>query len=124
MDSLFSRGGEGPDGGPDPTVSIDPILDRRLELQRWEIRAAQWRAWALAEAVFGREAQVHLTSKGGPKAFRGLLTLTVPFSDLPRHREREAIFMACAGQDPVLSTMPLIYVFQPSMVNSGPERQP
>lgn len=124
MDSLFSKGGDGPDGGPEPTVSIDPILDRRLELQRWEVRAAQWRAWSLAEAIFGGEVQVFLTSKGGPKTFRGLLTLSVPFSDLPRHKEREAIFMACAGRDPVLSAMPLIYVFQPLVVEGGAGSQP
>lgn len=119
MDSLFSKSGHGPVGGPDPTVSIDPLLDRRLETRTWELRAAQWRAWALAEAIFGEAVQVHLASRGGPRTFRGLLTLTVPFSNLRQHREREAMFMACADQDPLLGSLPFIYVFQPGDVGAG-----
>jgi hypothetical protein len=44
---------------------------------------------------------------------RGVLVLSVPFSDLERHRVREGRFMAAAAADPVLGRVPLLYVFGP-----------
>ncbi len=42
---------------------------------------------------------------------RGLLVLGVPFRDIETHRVREARFMAAAHADPILSQVPLVYVF-------------
>jgi hypothetical protein len=44
---------------------------------------------------------------------RGLLRLDVPFDDLDVHRDREARFMAAVSTDPLLSTVPLVYVIGP-----------
>ncbi len=94
---------------------LDPIVAQAHERERWEARAAQWRARALAEAVFGgprgADVEAHLAGRapGGP--FRGLLHLRVPFDGLASHRQREAAFLTLAAQDPVLSRVPLLYVF-------------
>ncbi len=45
---------------------------------------------------------------------RGLLRLEVPFDDLEVHRAREARFMAAVSMDPLLSTVPLVYVIGPN----------
>ena len=54
---------------------------------------------------------MHAVRPVGPA--RGLLVLSVPFEDLERHRELEARFLAAAGADPVLTQVPLVYVFGP-----------
>lgn len=90
---------------------VDPALDRVQGRRRWEARTAQWRARALAEAVFGGEVEARLAGHGGGHAFRGLLHLDVPFAGLERHREGEARFLAAAARDPVLSGVPFVYVF-------------
>jgi len=119
MDEMFSPKRRGPEGGPEPTASLDPTVDLRLERRPWEIRTAQWQAWVLAEAAFGPEVQVRLGGLGGPKTYRGLLTVRVPFPSLPAHREREALFMSWVDTDPVLSRLPLIYVFEPWKTRSA-----
>ena len=94
---------------------LDPTVAQDHERERWEARAAQWRARALAEAVFGgprgSEVEANLTGHGSGGPFRGLLHLRVPFDGLASHRQREAAFLMLAAQDPVLSRVPLLYVF-------------
>jgi hypothetical protein len=97
-------------------VSLDPILQRRLERSPWEVRSAQWRAWALAEAAFGGRVRTHLAGKAGYASFRGLLTVVVPFRDLDDHRYRESLFLAWVSRDPVLARVPLVFVFEPDPV--------
>ena len=100
--------------GPEATEHFDPTLDRRTSRRSWEVRSAQWRAWELAEAAFGEAVCVALAGGGEYQSLRGLLTLQVPFRDLPDHRRRESLFLAWAGRDPVLSRVPLIFVFEPT----------
>jgi hypothetical protein len=113
MDDFFSPRSEGPEGGPESLVFLDPTVDLRVERRPWQLRSAQWRAWELAQAVFGGEVQVLLGGSGGPSTFRGMLTLRVPFPGLPVHKERERQFMSLAANDPLLCALPLIYVFEP-----------
>jgi hypothetical protein len=120
MDELFSPRSNGPDGASEPTASLDPLLDLRIERRPWEVRAAQWRAWRLAELAFGPGVTVRLGGSGGPKWFRGLLTVDVPFRDIHDHRERESIFLSWVARDPILVRVPFIYVFQPSTVRPDP----
>jgi len=115
-DFLFPRPPEHPDD-PEGIVSLDPLLERRLERDPWKVRSAQWRAWALAEIAFGGAVRVGLTGRGGYETFRGLLNLTVPFRGLEDHRDREALFLAWAQRDPVLSRVPLVFVFEPEPVS-------
>lgn len=42
---------------------------------------------------------------------RGLMRLDVPFDDLPAHEARQERFMAAAASDPILATVPLVYIF-------------
>ena len=91
------------------------LFDRRLEEdwaeRRWSARAAQWRALALASAVFGEGVSARLADGLLDGPFRGLLHLDVPFDGIARHRELEARFTAAAGIDPVLARIPMVYVF-------------
>jgi hypothetical protein len=82
---------------------------------RWEVRAAQWRARAIAEAVFGRVGESSLVSIRPRGQLRGLLRLEVPFDDLGAHQEREARFVAAVEADPVLSRVPLVFVVMPGL---------
>jgi len=88
----------------------------------WRVRAAEYQARALAELVFGDDVPTHLT--GGPAAlvpgaegdaggFQGMVSLDVPFVDLDVHRHRERLFRAWAARDPLLSRLPLVFVFRP-----------
>ena len=83
---------------------------------RWEVRAAQWRAREIAQLVFGGVSDMGLTGIRGRGEVRGLLRLDVPFDDLCKHHDRETRFMAAVLTDPVLSAVPLLYVI-------GPEKQ-
>jgi hypothetical protein len=116
MDELLPKQPSGSTGLPQNIEHLDPFLEQRVEQRPWEVRSAQWRAWALAEAVFGEGVEVRLSGRGSYHGLRGLLTLTVPFSTLGEHRHREAIFLAWAGADPVLAQVPLIFVFEPAPV--------
>jgi len=80
--------------------------------ERWRIRAAQWQAAALAQAIFGAEVEVSLDRYPGRGGFHGLLHLRVPFLGMDRHLELEREFCVVAGGDPVLSAIPLLFVFQ------------
>ena len=116
MDEIFHRppSGSVPEG--ETTDHVDPFLARRVESKPWELRSAQWRAWALAEASFGKNVRVSLVGRPGHRNFRGLLYLSVPFRDLEDHKWREALFLSWAGQDPVLTRVPLVFVFEPDPV--------
>ena len=116
MDDLFRmRPGGGP-SEPEATERIDPFLARRVESRPWELRAAQWRAWTLAEMAFGADVSVRLVGSPGHPAFRGLLHLSVPFRDLSDHDSRQGMFLRWAGEDPVLGRVPLVFVFEPDPV--------
>ena len=86
------------------------LAERRA---RWQVRAAQWRAREIAEAVFGEVAASSLLNLRPTGALRGLLALEVPFESLDAHRERESTFLAAVETDPILTRVPLVYVFAP-----------
>ena len=83
---------------------------------RWEVRAAQWRAREIAEAIFGRVSSTSLLGMRAEGGLRGLLRMDVPFDDLGLHRAREARFLSAAGTDPILSRVGLVYVLGPESV--------
>jgi hypothetical protein len=103
------------DGDHEPMATVDPTLARVHERDRWEARAAQWRARALAEAVFGGEVDARLSGHTTQGPFRGLLHLRVPFTGLAEHRAREAAFTDAAARDPVLARVWFLYVFGPAL---------
>lgn len=113
MDELFPKAAGLPPDGAEGMEHLDPLLERRLDRKPWEVRSAQWRAWSLADAAFGVGVQVHLSGRTGYQGIRGLLTITVPFQDLSEHRSRESLFLSWASRDPILTRVPLIFVFQP-----------
>jgi len=114
MDELLNpaRGGHPTD--PETRESIDPFLARRVETKPWELRAAQWRAWTLAETAFGKGVVVSLVGRPGFPTFRGLLYLSVPFLDLGDHDRRQSLFLSWAREDPVLRRVPMVFVFEPN----------
>lgn len=95
-----------------PSLQQRPLTEAERRA-RWEVRAAQWRARAIAEAVFGRVGESSLFGAKAGGGLRGLLRLQVPFSDLGEHREREARFLAAVDADPVLAHIRLVYVIGP-----------
>lgn len=113
MDEFFHPPKGGPAQPHEEMEHVDPFLSRRVETRPWELRSAQYRAWALAAVTFGPEVSVSLVGRPGYPDFRGLLHLSVPFLDLEDHTRREALFLSWAGADPVLSRVPLIFVFEP-----------
>ena len=113
MSAFFPGQASGAENEPDhPRLQQEPASPAE-QRARWEVRAAQWRAHELAHVVFGGVSDMGLVSirRGGD--MRGLLRLDVPFDDLETHRDREARFMAAVSMDPVLSTVPLLYVIGP-----------
>ncbi len=98
------------------TEHVDPFLDRFVEARPWELRSAQWRARAFAEMAFGGEVAARLVGRPGYRSFRGLLYLTVPFRTLEHHTERQSLFLSWAENDPILSQVSLVYVFEPEPV--------
>ena len=112
MSDFFPRPPDPLRSEPEPTGTLDPTLDRR-EYRAWEVRAAQWRALEVAEAIFGDGVRVALAHYPGRGPFAGLLHLDVPFTDLARHQELERVFCSCAGLDPVLSRIPFVFAFAP-----------
>ena len=115
MSPFLPAKGRGVPIDPDHPQLIERTLDREERRARWAVRAAQWRARELAEAVFGSvgESSLHGMRPMGPA--RGLLVLSVPFEDLDRHRELEERFLAAADADPVLTQVPLVYIFGPDV---------
>ena len=75
---------------------------RAEQRARWEVRAAQWRARELAEAVFGRVGRTAVMGMRPEGAVRGMMELAIPLGTLEAHREREVLFMALAARDPIL----------------------
>ena len=114
MDEIFQPPDGGAGQGPEATEHIDPLLAQRVETRPWELRTAQYRAWTLAQLAFGRDVEVSLVGRPGYPWFRGLLYLSVPFMDLSDHNSRQSLFLSWAGQDPVLSRVPLVFVFEPN----------
>ena len=113
MSAFLPRGTRGSLPEPDhPRLQQRPPTEAERRA-RWEVRAAQWRARELAEAVFGRVGESSLVGAKPSGSLRGLLRLEVPFLDLDVHREREARFMAAAAADPVLARVRLVYVIGP-----------
>lgn len=113
MSGFLPRIAEGARPEPEHTrLQVRPLslAERRA---RWEVRAAQWRAREIAEAVFGEVGESVLTGLRAGAALRGLLSLEVPFTDLASHRAREARFLAAVAADPVLSRVRLVYVIGP-----------
>jgi hypothetical protein len=100
------------DNRPHP-AQLERSLLLEEQIQRWEVRAAQWRARELAEAVFGGNVRMSLLNLRHRGALRGLLRLDVPFEDLDSHLDREASFMAAVRMDPLLTRVPLLYVIGP-----------
>ena len=113
MDEIFAPLPGTDPGEPQSTEHIDPFLERRIEKRPWELRSAQWRAWAIAEIAFGSSVEVSLAGRPGYPDFRGLLFLRVPFLDLADHESRQDLFLSWAGADPVLSRVPLVFIFEP-----------
>jgi hypothetical protein len=111
MTAFLPPEGRGAPGEADHPQLLERDLDRDELRGRWAVRAAQWRARELAEAVFGGVSESTLKAIRSSGDIRGLLMLGVPFGDLETHRAREARFMAAAHDDPVLSQVPLVYVF-------------
>ena len=92
--------------------SLSPTEQR----DRWEGRAAQWRARDIAKSVFGRVARASLLSLRAAGPLRGLLHLEVPFHDIEVHRDQEQCFLAAVGDDPILAQIRLVYIFGPEPV--------
>lgn len=116
MDELFHGPLAGDDSEPERTEHLDPFLARKIEARPWELSSARWRAWVLAEIAFGKPTQVSLVGRPGYQNFRGLLYLSIPFRDLDDHNYRQSLFLSWAGGDPVLSRVPLVFVFEPNPV--------
>jgi len=117
MSDLFPQPPIPPGGDPETTEYLHPSLDVREEQHWWTLQTARWRARELAEAIFGDDVPVSLDpwprGSAVPLVFRGSLRLSVPFDGLARHRKRERLFTSCAADDPVLSKVPLLYMFDP-----------
>ena len=105
--------GRGAETDPEKREQLDRVLDMEERRHRWEVRAAHWRAHALAEEVFEGPVETSLVGSRATGSLRGLLRLEVGFRDLADHRDAEARFLAAAGGDPLLSTVPLLYVVGP-----------
>lgn len=104
-------------GDSERTEHVDLTRDVRESRYRWMLQSARWRARELAETIFGRAVPSRLEGVRGSGAralaFHGLLRLRVPFGGLEQHRRRERLFTASAAEDPVLSRVPLVYLFDP-----------
>lgn len=110
---------------PVPASAVDPDADHPVLRQRplspaearsrWEVRAAQWRAVALAELIFGSVTDVGVSGFRSDGPIRGLLRLAVPFAEIGAHRARQARFLAAAAADPILSRVPFVYVIGPDV---------
>jgi hypothetical protein len=100
------------DDRPNPE-QLDRALTVEERQQRWEVRAAQWRAHELATETFGPGVALSLIGLRHHGRLRGLLRLDVPFRDLDAHAEGEARFLAAVHQDPILTRVPLLYVVGP-----------
>jgi hypothetical protein len=100
-------------GGPDRHELVDPRHRRETRQARWSLQAARWQAVALAQEIFGTGVESRLVGTPGRDGLQGLLHLAVPFRDLDEHRGREATFVRAAGADPVLSGVPLVFIFEP-----------
>ncbi|WP_405285297.1 hypothetical protein V3331_06595 [Gaopeijia maritima] len=91
---------------------VEPERRRDVE-RRWQVRAAQWRATALAEWAFDGRVVPRLAGRSESAGFRALLELEVPFDGIEGHRESEARFLAAVRRDEHLARMPMVVVFTP-----------
>lgn len=108
----------------EPSEQLDPFLELREEARPWELRAAQWRAWALAVEAFGQGSRVLLGGNKSLAGFLGHLMVEVPFTDMSEHRRREALFLAWIRRDPVFLRVPLVFVFRPLPAPPGESPEP
>ena len=115
MTAFLPRGASDAQVQPDHPVLRQRPLTPAEARARWEVRAAQWRARELAEAVFGEVGAMKLTGLRADGPLRGLLRLDVAFRGLRDHREKEARFLAAVDADPLLSNVRLIYVIGPDV---------
>lgn len=114
MSAILPSGSAGyrpPERPSDPVEFVEPGARDRA-LARWELRALQWRAAEIAEAVFGGPVGARALGGAG-QGLRGMLELEVPFDDLEGHRAAEARFLAWATRDELLAGAPLVVVFTP-----------
>lgn len=118
MSTLLPHGHR-PDEGPADEVAFVEPGTRARTLARWELRALQWRAAELAEAVFGGRVGARVLGGAG-QGLRGLLELDVPFRDLEGHRAAEDRFLAWAAHDDLLAGAALVVVFTPRPVEVRP----
>ena len=95
------------------TLTHRDLFGERDTARRRHVRAAAWRALELARDVFGSPVALRLRPAGGGGRLAGLLHLDVPFESLTDHHLREDVFAACAGADPLLSRIHLVFVFNP-----------
>lgn len=128
MSSAWFPGGGSGAGRPPlddtpETTHIEPVDAREMQ-RRWVMRALEWRAVALAEAVFGGPVEPRLASQQGFGPLDGMLELSVPFADLDTHRVAEASFLDAARRDPVLGGFGLVYLFRPMPGDSNAPRLP
>lgn len=101
-----------PDDDADPMGYLDPSV-RQEARESWELRAVQWRAVEIAEAVFGGHVAPRVVESRGAQGFRAILELEVPFVDLDTHRSAEAVFVASSRRDEVLARSPMLVLFSP-----------
>ncbi len=110
-----------PDDDADPMGYLDPSMRQEAQ-ERWVLRAMQWRAVEMAEAVFGGTVVPRLVQSRGALGLRAILELEVPFSDVERHRLAEEVFVAACGRDQLLSTSPMVVLFAPRLDPSSAAR--
>jgi hypothetical protein len=100
FDPLVGIGPLGDDHEPGVSLA-DPTSVEVHQQDRWQARAAQWRACVLAKVVFEGGVGACLAGQGVRDPFRGFV----------EHREREGRFLAAAGRDPLLARIPFLFVF-------------
>jgi hypothetical protein len=96
-----------------PEPRLQGILSEDERAERWEVRAAQWRALELARVAFGPQVRGTLLGMRTRGGLRGLLKLDVPFVDLHAHQRREAAFLGMVGADPLMAQVPMVFVVGP-----------
>ena len=91
------------------------IVDGEIEEQhrRAILRVARWRAAAIAERIFGVPLDHRVIGAGSAAGFRGMLEFDVVFDRLDAHVERESAFVHAVRRDPLLGSLPLVYLFTP-----------
>ena len=113
MSSLVPHRPSGLPPEPESPRLLHEVLGDEERRLRWAVRAAYWKAHALAREVFSGEVETRLVGMRTRGELHGILQVDVPFRDLETHREAEARFLAAAGSDPLLASVPLLYAVGP-----------